>query len=239
MKASKAIVAVAGVFLAGWMAGTVRADFTLTGNQQFTVNNQASLSGYLYDFSRVDIVTGGSLYQMYAFDSSTVHMSGGSVGDYLYAYNSSTVDISGGNMKYLHMRDSSIGNMSDGGVEVLSAGDASVVVITGGAVGRINCTQSAIVNISGGSMGQDMDVIGTGHVTFDARNFVLGNGLTLDGARILGTGILSGEWFDGTPWALSIRTNQGPILLVPEPATLSLLALGVLAVLRRRSKRLW
>jgi len=73
-------------------------------------------------------------------------------------------------------------------------------------------------------------------VTFHAQDFVLGTGLSLDGDRVLGTGILSGKWFDGTPWTVTIGQNDpgATILAIPEPATLSLLALCGLEVFRRR-----
>jgi hypothetical protein len=59
------------------------------------------------------------------------------------------------------------------------------------------------------------------------------------GERVLGTGLLSGEWFDGTRWTVNIQTNASgaTILAIPEPATLSLLALGGLAVMRRRRRK--
>jgi len=80
----------------------------------------------------------------------------------------------------------------------------------------------------------------TSTVTFDGQDFILGTGLSLDGDKVLGTGGLSGTWMDGTSWTVNITLHDAgaTILAIPEPATLSLLALGGLAMLRRRSKRL-
>jgi len=78
---------------------------------------------------------------------------------------------------------------------------------------------------------------GTSVITFHARDFRTHGGLWLDGDRVLGTGgALTGEWFDGTSWAVDIPDNQATatILVIPEPATLLLLAMGGLALLRRR-----
>jgi hypothetical protein len=58
----------------------------------------------------------------------------------------------------------------------------------------------------------------------------------------LGTGMLTGKWFDGTSWATSINTNDSgaTIRAVPEPSTFILLgmgAVGLLAFAWRRRKR--
>jgi len=56
--------------------------------------------------------------------------------------------------------------------------------------------------------------------------------------KVLGRGVLTGKWRDGTSWFTNIFRNDSttPILAIPEPATISLLALGGLAVLRRRRR---
>jgi len=66
-------------------------------------------------------------------------------------------------------------------------------------------------------------------------------GLTLDGDRVLGTGLLTGKWFDGTSWAIPIQKHDlgATIRVVPEPSTLVLLSIGAGGLLvfawRRRS----
>ena len=116
--------------------------------------------------------------------------------------------------------DTSVMDCSTGSMAyVLSANDSSTVNISGGKLGALNARE-------------------TSTVTFIGEDFVLGERLSLEGQKLLGTGVLSGKWLDGTPWSVNISANAdgATILLVPEPATLSLLALGGLALIRRRRR---
>jgi hypothetical protein len=205
-----------------------------------------------YHSSTVEI-SGGLVSDLYARDSSSVQVMSG-CSEFLYAYNSSTVDISGGAVLYFYGYDSSSICMSRGeaySIETydssaahisgghndlgLIANNSSTVDISGGYVSCLTARHSSAVDISGGTIDY-LWALGTSVVTFDAQDFRLGPGLWVDGDRVLGTGILSGEWFDGTPWAVNIFTNDpgATILAIPEPATLCLLAVGGLAVIRRR-----
>ena len=72
-------------------------------------------------------------------------------------------------------------------------------------------------------------------MVFHATDFVLAGRLTLDGQKVLGTGELSGKWFDGTPWSIRISQHDATAtILVPEPATIGLLAAGCVTLLRGR-----
>ena len=54
--------------------------------------------------------------------------------------------------------------------------------------------------------------------TFIGRDFHVGDGLSLDGDRVRGTGNLNGEWVDGTRWVVNIEANSSTILAVtPAP----------------------
>ena len=158
-------------------------------------------------------VTGGFITSIRAKGNCTVNISGGwfdgfGIGPFgVRAYGNSTVNISGGILAAHYTG-------VDGG---LYARDTSVSTISGGVVDLLRACEDSIV-------------------TINARDFILGDGLSLDGDRVLGTGVLSGQWFDGTEWSTTILQNQSgaAILAVPEPATLALLALGGLALLRRR-----
>jgi len=199
IKAKKAVVAVVAAVLAEWTAGTARANFTLVGSQELTVNT-VHAEGWVCHQSKAWIATGGSVSYLYAYDTSTANICGGTA--CLLAYHTSTVNISSGSVPSISAYDTSTMNISGGTVIDLRAYNASTI-------------------------------------TVNARDIGVHGGLSLNGDKVVGTGILSGKWFDGTAWAVNISQNDASatIRVVPEPATLSLLALGGLALIRRHSGR--
>jgi len=211
------VIAIAAMLvLLGPLASQSRGDFVLIDDQWLTANLSHS-QGTLYDRSHASIVSGGHVYRLYAYDYSTVNMSSGSV-SYLNTYNSSTVDIFGGSVS-----------------DHLQAFDSSAVRVSGGIVNDLRSCDSSTVDISGGSV-SDLWALHSSVVTFHGRNFSVSDGLILYGDRVLGTGLLAGEWFDGTPWTVNILANRptAKILAIPEPATLLLLGLGAVMVRRKR-----
>jgi len=246
--------------LLGPLAGESRGDFILRDDEQLIVSSTHA-QGILFDRSRVSIVSGGSVTELYAYNSSTVGISAGSV-TYIYAYESSTVNMSGGSVGALIAHDSSAVAISgisspSQSVGILNANDSSAVAISGGAVIELNALNYSTVDISGGSVGFNSSnvslrasdsstvAISGGYVaflipsessavaisggsitklnagsavTFYGQNFRVSGGLAFDGERVLGTGTLSGEWIDGTRWAVNIIGNAGTILAIPESA---------------------
>jgi hypothetical protein len=178
---------------------------------------------YAYDYSVVDI-SGGDIGRTYggdklnAYDFSSVNISGGSV-NILITYNSSTVNISSGSLNGLGAYNSSAVNISGGSFNYLGAVDSTDVNISGGSTGSLNAWGVCAVSISGGSLNY-LDARNSSVVTFYGQNFRVGGGLAFDGERVLGTGILSGEWMDGTRWATNITYNEttATILAIPESA---------------------
>jgi len=139
----------------------------------------------------------------------------------IHSYESSSVRTSGGEVYGdIFACNSSTVDMSDGSVYWLHTYDSSTVRMSGGSVGILYARD-------------------TSTVLFDGQDFHLGEGLSLDGWQVLGTGVLSGEWFDGTPWTVNIMENAPPatILLIPEPGMLALVALGALGLLLRKRTR--
>jgi len=148
-----------------------------------------------------------------------VNISGGEMSD-LYTYATSTVNVSGGSATSLDTHDTSTVNVSGGSATSLEARDTSSVDVSGGSVSGLYTYGASIAVVSGGAV-TDLRVYDTSIVALYGKEFVLGGGLSLDGNDVLGTGVLSGKWLDGTSWATTISMHDltAAIWLVSEPNT--------------------
>jgi hypothetical protein len=223
-----------------------------------TVNISGGSFGNLYawDSSTVNMSSGGLWYSLLEVsDSSTANISDGSIGSG-NAYGHSTINISGGYVDYcirgygsstINMfggyvntpapNDSSIMNMFGGSAYWFSAEGSSTSNIFGGSIDEFYAVGSPTVNISGGSI-ESLHARDTSTTNIFGQNFQYSSGLILDGNRVFGTGILSGEWLDGTPWAIDIMENYSTAtILVPEPATLLFFGLGAVILRKRKQCR--
>ena len=201
-----------------------------------------------YEDSMVNISGGSVNGHLFAYDNSQVDISGGSVDGYLYTYDSSRVNITGESaFWYLRAEGSSQVDISGGAVDYsLYTLDSSQVNITGGSVGwNLGALGNSQVNIYGGFIGDSLYPRDYATISIHGWGFAVdgepvGPGTTL--TTVLGGSppdepprYLTGTLASGEPFGNAFYIYEyGQIQLVPEPCTLSLLALGGLALRRRR-----
>jgi PEP-CTERM motif len=184
-----------------------------------------------------------------ASGNSIVNVSGGTVGSGFMTRNSTTMYISGGEVQDLNaVQDSNIfitgGRV--GGFNLLSG----TARIEGGQVyGNLTTFTGSELYLTGGELSGDL-VVSTGSIIhLTGTSFIL-DGLDLTPQLIPGEEVLiteqgvtiEGLLADGLPFSFDIVTNTSTFLpdtvltitLIPEPATLGLIGIGALAVLRRR-----
>ena len=284
------VVVTVVIVVAVALASEGRADFTLWNDEELTVNTYHEW-GLLYDRSRATIVSGGRVFSFDTYDSSILDISGGLVAAYggtLRAWGNSTVDISDGFVGHFQAYDDSTVEVSfDGSASSISTHDTSSMDISGGSVSKILTDDNSSIDISGGSItnfvvasgSSTVNISGgsvngvitsqgsssTHRVVFFVLNFRLGAGLSRDGNHVTGSGDLSGEWVNGSRWAVEISgrvqvvtvthgdanmdggVNDDDLSLllanwtgsipVPEPATVGLLVLFGLVFPRRKNAR--
>lgn len=169
---------------------------------------------YLEDDSVLEM-SGGEIHDsLYLADSTVANLTGGTIGDTVHNAGFSVVTANGATLlDYIYSEDFSLVSVLDGSVWGTVARGGSLIAIHGGAF-QARDQESILV-------AED-----------DAKIYVYGSdfnyGLGPIGAP---SGTLSGVLANGTPilGTFSIQGN-GEIILVPEPATLALLASGLLVL---------
>jgi hypothetical protein len=213
------------VNISGGTVSMLSTSLIVPENEHFTLAADLSVSD-LVSFG-VKAVNGAvaniELTTMIAEGNSSLVIAGGTVGGEFHrgglgAYGNSRVTITGGTVR-----------------SSLFVNENSHLLVTGGEIlDRFWVRDTSSVDISGGLV-KTLLAIHHSTVTFHGENFILGSGLWLDGNRLFGMGTLSGQWLDGTFWTTQISSNAetATILLIPEPATLALFALGGFWLVKR------
>jgi hypothetical protein len=186
-----------------------------------------SLEGY--DRSRVRLSDGYIRGDFFTTSVNKAYMSGGSVG-YATAFGSGSFDISSGIIR--------------GALETQGSTKA---VVRGGTIAKVHCLDSSRIDIYGGTISglieagyripPDQDSL----ITFYGGDFMINGHPVAQGAYASSyistdtinqiSGILTDNSLLNTSFVIR---GASDILFIPEPCTFALLALGGLAVARRR-----
>lgn len=215
-----------------------------------------------YNTSRIDL-SGGRVGSFFAYDSSSVNIASGSVAFQLFSYGSTKINFTGGEigMNY-SMYDNSTAAVSGGRTKgMFTTHDASSALITGGTIdGTLQVIHDSTVTLAGGTVGGLLLTAYNGVIFLDGSGFEITdlNGVTtalsigdrlsdyasyvdqpysddyLTG-RITGT-LADGSILDNQFNLLNLGSQAGTadIIIIPEPATMALLAVGALALARKR-----
>jgi len=191
----------------------------------------------------LDVYNGDYYWYVDADEISIVDIFGGTI-DELVPFGFSTANIAGGLTKDLDALGASTINVSSGEVWDLSAYDQSEISITGGEVAWLYVSAGSEATVVNGEVG---NLWAEGSSTVDIIGYDLSYEpyFSYDSTREVWEGLLTGYWQGEEPVPFSITTwdegtydqlvlnDLGPLPGVPEPATLLLLGLGVLALRRR------
>jgi len=196
-----------------------------------------------------------------AWNNGKINMSGGTVGIDLRGYTNSEITISGGTISNnLQASGEAHINMSGGvvndGAELFNN---STLNMTGGFIPEINPSANAIVTMSGGTTAHfqtnysaiifldgtdfvvtDLDnnttILSPGDKLSDYSTFVENGNTDWLGGSISGI-LADGSALDVPFQIFNMGDREGiaDIIIIPEPATLSLLAIGAILLRRRRA----
>lgn len=159
-----------------------------------------------------------------------------------YTIVSGTLNVSGGFVDGLNAAGTSTANILGGLVENLAACDAATVNVSGGQVTSLYAAPASIINLSGGLVGE-ITIISDLQGSLPAVH-IFGTNLeyeylTSDPFSVQVTGC----WANRNAFTIHVRTNEMAahrylfMHQVPEPASLSMLAIGALLLKRKHKKQ--
>ena len=151
----------------------------------------------------------------------------------LEIYNDVTLDIFGGDIYQLYTFDTTLTNFYDGTIDYLWSRENSIVSIYDGVINMLGLRENSIVNLYGGHV-----------ATFTAHpsEFAILKLYAYDVTYHTSGGYWNDGWIEGKyilydqPFRFDIYGDDSfsHVNIVPEPATMMLLGLGSLLVIRKR-----
>jgi len=185
---------------------------------------------YIYNDDTIVDMLGGSVAEMGAYDWGTINVTAGQVGR-LDAWEFSIANVSGGEVGMLEACDSgTVKVFPDATLFRLNASGSGTAHMSGGTTEYVGAGDSGVINLYGGTITECLAAQDSSTIN------IYGYGFTYDpAAGSRDGGQLTGFWLDDTPFSIDLygTGTYSHINLIPEPASLLLLALG--ALLSRQS----
>jgi len=179
------------------------------------------------------IVNGGNIWQLSACNNSTIKVDGGSISSWI---------IGSGNSEIL---------VNSGTIGTIWSDGHSLVTVNGGAIYAVSAFGNGTAEVRGGTLLNAIQTWSSGKIYLYGTNFSVGGvelnyGDSLRDYGVIGgpnfndlTGVITGTLLDSSllncEFSVPLNNPGGAdIIVIPEPATLCLLALGGLFLRRRR-----
>lgn len=233
------------IFLAG-LEGSAVAYLTLADGRHHVLDHEVDF--VMVDWgapgvgTTLDVVDGGAIgFSIQAYEDSRVNILGGRVGESIWAYDRSQCTVAGGEIEEtIFVEDNSRMEISGGSMgSWVNAYGNSELLISGGEIARfIVALENSHITISGGILGDRLSAGMDGLITLVGSDFAI-DGTPVgygDSARDYGQfGTITGSLANGDAIDIPYSAlDSSDIVFIPEPASILMLGLGGLSLLRRR-----
>ena len=227
------------------MAGTVYIDDGLPHifNDSTYQNDQVRLDYYTINNpgTHVDFVNGGAVEVFYAHNYASITMTGGTVGEDLLVSDYAHLAMSGGSIghglvAYYYASIAMTGGSIAGELDAL--GYATITMSGGSVGGWIIADEDSTITVSGGLVGSRLVANTRATIFLDGTDFEVNGYALAYGDRLSdfsNSGSITGTLADNTALDtdFDIFSSGADIIIIPEPATICLLGLGGLGLLRK------